>query len=251
MKIYIISKPTISGTDEFLKDKDTIWQPIGPSTDAERLVEYCGRICYMSFGDRQSGRTTQEYVKNLIKQGHESVLEHASWTFIVDDVSRGFTHQLVRHRVGIAFSQLSQQYVDQSDERFFSFPLPDESEDLTSRIRAAFDDAKKVYLELRDEFTAIVDRSYPALSKKEKQRMAFTLARSILPNGTATTLAMTINARAARHILSVRGAIEGDLEMREFTAHLFAILEGEAPAIVSDFSLAIENGLPIVHRTKE
>ena len=112
----------------------------------------------MSFGDRQSGRSTRAYIANLIEKGHESVLEHANWSLIVDDVSRGFTHQLVRHRVGVAFSQLSQQYVDQADERFFSLPLASESEELSTAIAEAFQSAKRTYVALGDKLSVFVAR---------------------------------------------------------------------------------------------
>lgn len=202
----------------------------------------------MSFGDRQSGRSTRAYIANLIEKGHESVLEHANWSLIVDDVSRGFTHQLVRHRVGVAFSQLSQQYVDQADERFFSLPLASESEELSTAIAEAFQSAKRTYVALGDKLSVFVDRRYPTLPAKEKQRLVRTLARSILPNGTSTVVAMTVNARAARHVLSVRGSVEGDLEMREFSALLFTIMQAEAPSVVADFCLSVESELPIVRR---
>src|SRR5258708_35857717 len=87
----------------------------------------------MSFGDKQSPRQNGDYIRNLIRQGHESVLEHVSWTFLLTNVSRAFTHQLVRHRVGFSFSQLSQQYHDESDA---SLVLPDGLDDFPDALEA-------------------------------------------------------------------------------------------------------------------
>src|SRR6266581_4879117 len=102
MKVYVIARPRfdVKALSQFLADKGTSWRGTENSTESEQLVEVAGRVCYMSFGEAQSSRTNAEYIQNLIEMGHESVLEHASWTFVINGVSRGFTHQLVRHRVG-------------------------------------------------------------------------------------------------------------------------------------------------------
>ena len=87
---------------------------IGESTDGERLAEFAGRLCYMSQRNPAS-RTTRDYLENIKKQGHGSVLEHANYSLLLEGVSRSLTHELVRHRAGIAYSQLSQRYVDESE----------------------------------------------------------------------------------------------------------------------------------------
>ena len=92
---------------DFLRLEQEAWNRTPCATGSEELVEVAGRICYMSFGEKQSRRSNREYIQNLIAQGHESVLEHVSWTFLIVGVSRAFTHQLVRHRIGFSFSQLS------------------------------------------------------------------------------------------------------------------------------------------------
>src|SRR5215471_11180791 len=101
-----------------LPPEQAFWTKKGVATPAEWLIEFAGRVCYMSFGSQQSAKTTGEYIQNLIRNGHESVLEHAVWSFALVGISRAFTHQLVRHRVGFAFSQLSQQYHEESEARF-------------------------------------------------------------------------------------------------------------------------------------
>src|ERR1044072_8132924 len=115
MKVYVIGRPRFETRTllSFLRDKGTSWKRSRNSTECEQLVEIGGRVCYMSFGKAQSPRTNAQYIRNLIEMGHESVLEHVSWTFIIAGISRAFTPQLVRHRVGISFSQLSQQYHDE------------------------------------------------------------------------------------------------------------------------------------------
>jgi thymidylate synthase (FAD) len=105
-QIYKISSPRFNVQQflDFLRDADQVWNRTVAATEAEELVEAAGRICYMSFGEKQSPRSNGDYVRNLVRQGHESVLEHVNWTFLLAGVSRAFTHQLVRHRVGFSFS---------------------------------------------------------------------------------------------------------------------------------------------------
>src|SRR5271155_2346704 len=105
---------------DFLQHEEQVWNRTTRASEPEELVEAAGRICYMSFGEKQSPSSNEEYVRNLIGQGHESVLEHVAWTFLLVGVSRSFTHQLVRHRAGFSFSQLSQQYYDQSEAEFLA-----------------------------------------------------------------------------------------------------------------------------------
>lgn len=80
-------------------------------TPAEQLTVFAGRNCYQSF---ESPKTVDDYMKNILESKHGSVLEHASVSFIISGVSRSLTHELVRHRAGFAYSQLSQRYVDES-----------------------------------------------------------------------------------------------------------------------------------------
>jgi len=103
---------------QFLDDQKLVWREQTAASPAERLVEFAGRICYLSFGDRQHRKTNKDYIENLIAADHGSVLEHSNWSFILSGVSRAFTHQLVRHRVGFSFSQLSQQYHDETEAEF-------------------------------------------------------------------------------------------------------------------------------------
>ena len=73
----------------------------GTSSDGERLAEFAGRLCYMSQGN-PAGRTTAEYLDNILKQGHGSVFEHANYSLLLEGISRSCTHELVRHRAGQA-----------------------------------------------------------------------------------------------------------------------------------------------------
>lgn len=112
--VYLLSKQVIvpEGLDSFLADHGLAWASDGTSA-AEIVSETAGRVCYMSFAKPRPGGNSA-YLDHIKEVGHGSVLEHAVWTFLIVGVSRSLTHELVRHRAGFAFSQLSQRYVDES-----------------------------------------------------------------------------------------------------------------------------------------
>jgi thymidylate synthase (FAD) len=215
----------------------------------ENIVEAAGRLCYMSFGSRQFRKCNRDYIHNLIKQGHESVLEHVSWSFILTGVSRAFTHQLVRHRVGFSFSQLSQQYHDENDATFVMPTIIDRFENLAESWRRSVRQSKRAYQELLSHLQSETYKKLTPLEKKEFHRAVRTAARSVLPNATETKIFVTANARAIRHFLAVRGGIPGDEEMRSVSALLLETLSQEAPSLFSDFSIEqMADGSPIVRQ---
>jgi thymidylate synthase (FAD) len=246
-KVRLICRPAFddSSAQAFLEDWGVTWTRTPNSSNAEELVEFSGRVCYMSFGEgRQSPKTNKEYIHNLIRQLHESVLEHATWSFIISEVSRGFTHQLVRHRIGFSFSQLSQQYYEDESSPFIKPDLISSNPDISRIWDAAVLGAREAYSELLSKL-----KSLDSPGGKEAKRALRTAARSVLPEAAATAIAVTANCRAIRHFLDVRGAIEGDEEMRKVSALLLSLLQKDSPSLFSDFEVRRHrDGSPIVFR---
>jgi thymidylate synthase (FAD) len=248
-RLYVLSRPRLDWREiaRFLEEESTEWKRTSGATEAEEIIEFAGRICYMSFGDKQSSRSNREYIQTLIRQQHDSVLEHASWTFLLTGVSRAFTHQLVRHRVGFSYSQLSQQYHDETTAKFV---MPEE----VKANPAVMELWLRLIEELRQGYQSISNDLKAGdvgqhTSPREMRRSVGSAARSILPNSTATKIVFSANGRALRHFLSTRGAIAGDLEMRRVSALLYSQLEDEAPALLSGFEMsAHEDGYPLVRR---
>ena len=113
-EIYVLGRQTVSDAElnRFLSDHGVSWET-DTEIAAEELCETAGRVCYMSFAKpRPGGNAT--YLGHIKESGHGSVLEHAVWNLLITGVSRTLTHELIRHRAGMAFSQLSQRYVDES-----------------------------------------------------------------------------------------------------------------------------------------
>ena len=252
LKIYLISRPQFE-VDDFLtflsQSEEKSWQRTSEAKPPEEIVEISGRICYMSFGKRQSPRTNSEYIKNLIYQGHESVLEHINWTFLLTGVSRGFTHQLVRHRVGFAYSQLSQQYHQETDAKFVEPSHLSFSPKALEAWQQAIAITKQAYKNIIDELENLETTTSlgEEFNKKEIRRSLNSAARSILPNGIETKIMITANARALRHFLKVRGSIIGDEEMRNVASELLQYLKQDAPSVFSDFQIeTLSDGSSIV-----
>jgi len=248
MDVYLISSNSLllENVDAFLKKKRVSWSRRGKRKPAELLVELAGRICYMSFGDRQRTKTNRDFIHNLIRSGHDSVLEHVTWSFLAVNVSRSLTHQLVRHRVGFSFSELSQQYFENMDLAFVEPRLLKKSPKNHDLVVDTFKSSKHVYQALLASLKESGDTN-DKLSHKEKMRAIRSAARSILPNATSTVIFFTANARALRHFLKVRGTIPGDEEMRRLASKLLRILKKDAPNLFYDFRVEkMDDGSPII-----
>lgn len=238
LQVFVLARPMFHEEQAlaFLRENAEVWRQTPDSTPAELAVEFAGRICYMSFGERQSPRTTREYIHNLISQGHESVLEHVSWTFLLAGVSRSFTHQLVRHRVGFSFSQLSQQYHDERRADTVMPALVGEDDELKRLWLDAVSQARDAYRTLLDALDQRQDLR-ESHDQKERLRSIRTAARGVLPANTETKIVVTANARAIRHFLALRGDLLGDEEMRRVSVALLNIVSKDAPSMFDDFAI--------------
>jgi thymidylate synthase (FAD) len=232
----VIARPVLdlAAVETFLSEEDTDWRRTEGAQPPEELVEIAGRLCYMSFGERQSPKENDTYIGHLVEQGHHSVLEHATWTFILSGVTRAFTHQFVRHRIGFSYSQLSQQYHDERASKAIMPELVSRHPELALKWSEAVGVAQRAYQELADE----LDARTSGLSRRERRRLLRSAARTVLPAATETKIAFTANARSLRHFLEERGSLSGDDEMRRVSVLLLKTMQREAPALFSDLKFA-------------
>lgn len=241
MQVYLIAATSLTGgMEHFLSNRDLTWTHEDSSSDAELTVEASGRVCYMSFGARQHRLSTRDYLANIISQGHDSVLEHANFTVLVDGITRALSHQLVRHRVGFSYSQLSQQYNDESGVEFSQPAWLEKDPGLREQWTTWAEKTGAMYQALLESANRV--GATTNLNQKERQRLARSMARLVLPNATHTTLVVTGNARAWRNFMRVRGNIEGDLEMRSYCVDIHRVLYKAAPRLFTGFEV-IEDSL--------
>jgi thymidylate synthase (FAD) len=236
--VYLVGRTTIdpSVVQQFLADEDSSWTT-DTENGAELISEMAGRVCYMSFGERQGRRSNRDYLTNLIHMEHGSVFEHAVWNFIVVGVSRSFTHELIRHRAGWAYSQLSQRYVDESTANFVEPAIIAADPELHEIWLRSVEQSHEAYIALADGLSATIARDYPDMKGRDKRKKAREAARSVLPNATETKIFFTANARALRHFVEYRGAPDAEPEIRRVAMRVLEIMREEAPSLFGDYDV--------------
>jgi thymidylate synthase (FAD) len=233
-RVYLVGRQVIDAAtvERFLRDHEVTWET-DTEVGAEALCEVAGRVCYMSFG--KGRKTNAEYLGNIIGMHHGSVLEHAVWNFIISGVSRSFTHELVRHRAGFGYSQLSQRYVDESTADFVEPACIADDPELHAIWLAAVRHTHEAYCRLV-EGLALKFAGEPSPTLRRK--LARQAARSVLPNATETKIFVTGNARAWRHFIEARANEHAETEIRAVAVQVLRALQKESPALFGDYSIA-------------
>jgi thymidylate synthase (FAD) len=223
------------------------WTTDAPSA-GEKLIETAGRVCYESFKNPRPGGN-KAYISHILEVAHGSVLEHEVFSVIITGISRSLSHELVRHRVGLSPSQLSQRYVDESDVAFVVPPAILEHMEKVknfSTIRGMWEHACNDSLEKYKFLVAsLEDRNIAdATARRKAAREA---ARSVLPNCTETKIFLTGNARAWRHFCELRGSAGADAEIRRLALVLLPVLQRESPHVFGDFEVRPVDGVETIH----
>lgn len=224
---------TVLARPAFVEPDHLPVQWMGDSTDGERLAEFAGRLCYMSQRN-PAKRSTREYLENILKQGHGSVLEHANYSLLLEGISRSLTHELVRHRAGFAYSQLSQRYVDESEAAFVVPPAIIGDAALEAAWKEQMESAQRTYVALVDD---LMERYAWVGDKVHRRKMAREAARGVLPNSTETKIVVTGNVRAWRTMLELRCGEGAEQEIRRLGLLVLRILQVEVPAFFGDFEI--------------
>ncbi len=236
-KVYILARQVLDedAIREFLDDEGMSWET-DTDVPAEKIAEMAGRTCYLSFGKgRKSNKAYLEHIKEV---KHGSVTEHAVFTFLITGISRSLTHELVRHRAGWAYSQLSQRYVDESDCNFVEPDLIAEDEELHAEFMAVLDMVRPAYEKMTDRLACLIAEKYPEIKDRTTLRkMARQAARCILPNATETKICVTANVRALRHFIELRANPAADLEIRRLAVMICRLMQKEAPNLFGDYEI--------------
>ncbi len=243
-RVYLVGRQTVDqqAIDRFLADHGLSWQT-DTEVGAEVLCEMAGRVCYMSFG--KGRKTNTEYLGHIINVQHGSVLEHAVWSFVVVGVSRTLTHELVRHRAGFGYSQLSQRYVDESDCDFVEPDCIADDPELHTIWEQSVRQSHEAYCRLVDGLARKFADVPEATLRRKLARQA---ARSVLPNATETKIFITGNARAWRHFIELRANEHAEVEIRRLAVMILRELQREAPAIFGDYSIEkLADGTEVAH----
>jgi thymidylate synthase (FAD) len=232
-KVYLVGRQSAddAAIDSFLSEYGMAWQT-DTEVGAEMLAEAAGRLCYLSYG--KGRKDNRQYLDNIIESKHGSVLEHAVWNFIIAGVSRSFTHELVRHRAGFGFSQLSQRYVDESTANFIEPDVIAEDEALHAIWLRAVEASHRAYVELVEGLAA---KYKDVPDRTQRRKLARQAARSVLPNATETMIFVTANGRALRHFIEMRASEWADVEIRKVAVQILRIMQKEAPSMFGDYAV--------------
>jgi thymidylate synthase (FAD) len=233
MDIFREPRVTLIGRPQFVEPPHLPVQWKGDASDGERIAEFAGRLCYMS-QHNPAGRSTAEYLGNILRQGHGSVFEHASYVMLIEGISRSCSHELVRHRAGWGYSQLSQRYVDESHAAFVMPPAIQGDARLEAEWTAQVEGAQAAYVTAVEHLMA---RYAWVEDKVHRRKMAREAARSVLPNATEVKIVASANVRAWRTMLELRLGEGAELEIRRLAVACLRLLQREAPALFGDFEI--------------
>jgi len=253
--VHLLARPSVDveGMRDYLEDVDgTSWlerrldEAGGSPNGAQLLVEFCGRICYRSWKPGLNPNVSRireeqnEYLGNLLSSLHGSVLEHATYSFAFRNVSRVFTHELVRHRAGSAFSQESLRYVRLTD---IGFRVPAALEPVREQVVSLVERLEEFQLMAADKL-GLDDEGVPFSVKKE----VTSALRRLAPIGLSTDIVWTANVRTLRHVIEMRTSPGAEEELRLVFDKVAEVMRHEAPSLFQDFERAEDGAWIPEHR---
>jgi thymidylate synthase (FAD) len=242
-QVFLIARPSVDldGIRGYLDSVGGVsWlegrleQAGGELNSGELLVELAGRACYRSWEPglnanvRRVRSDQREYFVNILRSAHGSVLEHANYSFVFRDVSRVFTHELVRHRAGSAFSQESLRYVRLTD---IGFRVPDALEPLRDQVLSIVERLEEFQLSAAAEL-GLDDEGVPFEVKKQ----VTSALRRLAPLGLSTDIVWSANVRTLRHVIEMRTDPGAEEELRLVFDRVAALALAEAPGLFQDFT---------------
>lgn len=220
--------------------------------EPEKVISMAAKLCYSSVGvDEIAENLTQEsinkFLNMLVSMGHESPIEHVTFTFGIEGISRSCSHQIVRHRIA-SFSQQSQRYVKLDQ---FEYIIPPEIE--------RNEEAKKIFIEsmnkCQEDYDKLVEilfaKHYQELldkgvsekkAKSQAEKMSIEDARYVFPNACETKMVFTINARSLYNFFHHRCCERAQWEIRELATEMLRLVREVAPILFNNVGPNCLNG---------
>jgi len=219
---------------------------------AEALCSMYAKLCYKSLTVGQNAnisrvRNIRANLESCFDTGHGSVFEHVMFNFVVTDCSRVYTHELVRHRIGTAFSQTSGRYVRPIDE--------DGNGVLDFVMDPILEPVKEIVLDtigiLEDQYTRMVEKmginEMKDFTKKKKITSAL---RRILPNGQSNEIGFSVNLRSLRHIVMMRTGRHSEWEIRLVFEQVYNLVKEKFPLVFYGAEETVIDGITEVSGMK-
>ncbi len=243
-EVFLVARPQVDydalaaylaevGGESWLEHLDR-----GHLDDAQNLAEFAGKLCYRAWEPGLNPnvvkvRTDQPtYLQNILRQAHGSVLEHVSFSFVLHNVSRVLTHELVRHRPGTAVSQESLRFVRLADIPFWFPEWARADAELMSRATALLEQME----EFQHWMTGHFDLEAQGLRFEEKKHKT-SFMRRFAPDGVATGMLWSANIRTLRHTIEARTDHGAEEEIRLVFGKIGELMLAEAPALFGDYTV--------------
>ncbi|MCO8194646.1 MULTISPECIES: FAD-dependent thymidylate synthase [Anaerofustis] len=207
-----------------------------------KTVAMAAKLCYSKVGvedisEKMSNEDAEKFVKMLMGFSHMSPLEHISFSFAIEGVSRTLTHQLVRHRIA-SYSQQSQRYVDENEFDYIIPPQIEKDEEALKVFEESMSMIQSSYEKLRDVLTKNVTKQImdeDGLEESEARKKAVKLAnedaRFVLPGACETKIITTMNARQLLHFFEERTCVRAQWEIRELATQMLKLVKEVCPVI--------------------
>jgi thymidylate synthase (FAD) len=241
-QVFLLARPSLDldGMRAYLQDvggeswlERRLEEAAGEPNGGELIIEFGGRACYRSWEPGLNPNVTRvrtdqrEYFENILRSAHGSVLEHANYSFAIRNCSRVFTHELVRHRAGSAFSQESLRYVRLTD---IGFRVPPALEPVREQVLSIVEQLEEFQVSAAKEL-GIDEQGVPLHVKKE----VTSALRRLAPIGLSTDILWTANVRTLRHVIEMRTADGAEEELRLVFDQIARMMLDEAPGLFQDF----------------
>ena len=248
-EVHLIGAPQINqeGFYDWMESLGTKYTLKKGVSDAENLGMAAAKRCYMAFEPGLNPNVTKvreeadEYLTNILQVGHGSVLEHANFTFAIENVSRVFTGEMNRHRAGMAISEGSMRYIRFTDIPYWiPFSIQDDeddSPDVRSQkelTRAAFE---RVFAKVEEEYTVLVEDVWDMdnLPDFKSKKQLTSALRRIIPMGVSTGGVWTGNVRALRHVFTMRCDEPAEEEIQFVATAMLREMMTACPYLFGDF----------------
>ncbi len=212
--------------------------------DPEKTVAAAAKLCYSATGaaDLFDGLDTEKaksYVEMLERLGHESPLEHASFTFTIEGVSRAFLAQITRHRIA-SYSVQSQRYVKRDNYDFIVPPNIAEDEEALAEYNHIMDECVEGYQRLTEILQRNSAKKLMAEGKTEDEawkvaeKIAIEDARFVLPNASDTKMVVTMNVRSLHNFFRLRCCNRAQWEIRSVADQMLKLCREAAPSLFAN-----------------
>ena len=248
-----------------VQNVDKVTYPLKLGTNAEALIALCGKRCYNSFEVGLNPNVTKiredmaAYLTNVLSSGHGSVLEHATWTFAIENVSRVFTGEMNRHRAGVAISEGSMRYIRFDDVGYTTPGIISPENDILAGLLTADmteEEVREAKAATRQIFDAAFNRmeamnvdltkiwKLDELKAFSAKKVLTSMFRRIIGMGISTGGVWTMNARSLRHIIAMRASIHAEEEIFHVFDRIATMMAHDEPLLFGDFEKGPEGWKP-------